>query len=186
MRHKNIQGTLYREVASPIWCSRAIFPGRIQRTYTGGAQGHGHNIIIIHMVFLCLTPNMEIKVVHNVALYRLGGAQDNFACSLRTTCEIVYNMMMWVSVSGLCTYIQSSRRSGKKWLALQYGFSVARVPANGYALPTICSHFGYRKSILQPKSPYLKDHQGLYSTNCTPPQWYRATLWTTDLHCAFQ
>ena len=38
-------------------------------------------------------------VVHNVALYGLGGAQDYFACSLRTTREMVYNMMLSVSVA---------------------------------------------------------------------------------------
>ena len=29
---------------------------------------------------------------------------------------------------------------------------------------TMCSHYGYRKTILQPKSLYLKDYLGLYST----------------------
>ena len=36
-------------------------------------------------------------VVHNTALYRLGGAQDNFTCSLRTIRKMVYNAVLSVS-----------------------------------------------------------------------------------------
>ena len=38
-------------------------------------------------------------VVHNLVLYLLGGAQDNFACSLRTIREMVYNAVLSVSIS---------------------------------------------------------------------------------------
>ena len=37
-------------------------------------------------------------VVHSVALYRLGGTQDDFACLLWITREMVHNTMLWFSV----------------------------------------------------------------------------------------
>ncbi len=37
-------------------------------------------------------------VVHSIALYWLGGAQDDFACLLRTNREMVYNAVLSVSV----------------------------------------------------------------------------------------
>ena len=60
-----------------------------QRTHTGGAQARTY----INIVLLWLIGNMPIKVhnvvlytlvVHNIALYWLDGAQDDFACSLST------------------------------------------------------------------------------------------------------
>ena len=48
------------------------------------------------------------NIVHNVALYWLGGAQDDFACSLSTLTMMVHNMLLsvWVSLileATLCT-----------------------------------------------------------------------------------
>ncbi len=44
----------------------------------------------------CSSVLTDILVVHNVALYLLGGAQDYFAWSLRTTREMVYNAVLLV------------------------------------------------------------------------------------------
>ena len=45
---------------------------------------------------LCTTLWVQDYVVHHrpVALYQLGGAQDDFTCSLRTTHEMVHNTML--------------------------------------------------------------------------------------------
>ena len=47
----------------------------------------------------CSSVQTYSLVVHNVALYQLGGGQDDFACSLRTIREKVYNAVLSVSVS---------------------------------------------------------------------------------------
>ena len=49
------------------------------------------------VVFLWLTINMQIKVVHNIALRQLGGAQDDFACLL-SNILMVYSAVLSVSV----------------------------------------------------------------------------------------
>ena len=63
-----------------------------------------HNIIFVvdnehaNQGSQCSSLPTYILVVHNVALYGLAGAQDYFACSLRTTCKMLYNMMLSISV----------------------------------------------------------------------------------------
>ena len=47
----------------------------------------------------CVVNHQHALSVHNVALCRLGGAQDDFACSLWTTREMVSNAVLSVSVS---------------------------------------------------------------------------------------
>ena len=52
---------------------------------------------MVHKEDLCSSVPMYTLVVHSVALYRLGGAQDDFACLL-TTFLMVYNAVLSVSV----------------------------------------------------------------------------------------
>ncbi len=39
---------------------------------------------------------LVIHVVHNIALYRLGGSQDDFTCSLSTPSVMMHNAMLSV------------------------------------------------------------------------------------------
>ena len=47
----------------------------------------------------CSSVRTYTLVLHNVALYQLGGAQDDFACSLSNFFLMVYNAVLSVSVS---------------------------------------------------------------------------------------
>ena len=88
-------------------------------TYTDGPQGHR---CIIRIVFLwyniysifvvdnkhanhglqCSSLLTYTLVVQKIALYRSGGAQAVFACSLWTTREMMYNAVLSVSVPIPC------------------------------------------------------------------------------------
>ncbi len=79
--------------ASPQWYRTTLCTTDLRCAWCTRARTH-------NIVFLWLTMNMQIKD-HTVVLYgrTLGGAQDNFACSLSAQTLMVHNTMLSVQLS---------------------------------------------------------------------------------------